>query len=259
MPRLLEWISQTWSLMSLVSQILLILWVLGMIAVPIVAWVGGKGTERIGITVTVLLQVGLVISILHKAWGTGRTAAAWLAVSGIGWASEVIGSRSGFPYGAYHYTRVLKPQILDVPVIVPLAWMMMMPPAWAVGHVAAAGYIGPGASIMFVLLSALAFTSWDLYLDPLMVRWGFWKWHRNGAYFGIPLSNYMGWFCTAGVITAIVGPSALPAPPLLLVFFITWLLQAVGQMVFWGLIGPGIAGFIGMGIMAAAAWKGIPW
>jgi hypothetical protein len=51
--------------------------------------------------------------------------------------------------------------------LVPLAWLMMLPPAWAVARLVAGG---PG--IAFILTAALAFTAWDLFLDPQMVAWG---------------------------------------------------------------------------------------
>jgi putative membrane protein len=34
-------------------------------------------------------------------------------------------------------------------------------------------------------------------MDPVMVAGGHWVWGTNGAYFGIPLQNYWGWWLTA--------------------------------------------------------------
>jgi len=39
-------------------------------------------------------------------------------------------------------------------------------------------------------------TAWDLVMDPVMVAGGHWVWDTNGAYFGIPLQNYSGWWLT---------------------------------------------------------------
>jgi len=33
-------------------------------------------------------------------------------------------------------------------------------------------------------------------MDPMMVRGGHWVWDVEGAYFGIPLQNYWGWWLT---------------------------------------------------------------
>jgi putative membrane protein len=39
-------------------------------------------------------------------------------------------------------------------------------------------------------------TSWDLSMDPMMVAGGNWIWERPGAYFGIPIHNFIGWWFT---------------------------------------------------------------
>jgi putative membrane protein len=43
-------------------------------------------------------------------------------------------------------------------------------------------------------------TAWDLVMDPLMVAANHWVWEIDGAYFGVPLQNFLGWFLTALVI-----------------------------------------------------------
>ena len=39
-------------------------------------------------------------------------------------------------------------------------------------------------------------TAWDVIMDPIMVAGGNWVWDVKGAYFGIPLQNYWGWWLT---------------------------------------------------------------
>ena len=39
-------------------------------------------------------------------------------------------------------------------------------------------------------------TAWDLAMDPMMVAGGHWVWEQPGAYFGVPLENYWGWWLT---------------------------------------------------------------
>ena len=46
----------------------------------------------------------------------------------------------------------------------------------------------------------------------------------------------------------------LPLPPLLLIYAITCALQTIGQLLFWQLAGPGVAGLLGMGGMLAWAY-----
>jgi putative membrane protein len=237
------------------ATVLMGIWIAVMISVPIVRWVAGEGAEHIGIAAGVVAQVAAVIAALVSAFG-GWALLIVVAVPFIGWASEVLGSRTGFPFGAYHYTDVLQPQVARVPVLIPLAWLMMMPPAWAVGAL-----VAPSTPVLQWIVAAGAFAAWDVYLDPMMVSWNFWQWRRKGVYEGIPFVNFVGWFAVAFAITALVAlvgtvigvpfVSGVPSAPLVLIFLVTWILMFVGQMVFWRLRVSAAAGFVAMGIFVA--------
>jgi putative membrane protein len=125
-----------------------------------------------------------------------------------------------------------------------VAWLMMLPPAWAIGQA-----IAPQHRLLFVLTSALAFTVWDLFLDPQMVSWRLWVWERPGGYYGIPWVNYLGWFAAAAVITTVAAPPPSPTGQLGLVYAITWVLETVGLGLLWRQPGPALCGFLGMGSM----------
>jgi len=45
-------------------------------------------------------------------------------------------------------------------------------------------------------VGGLVMTAWDLIMDPIMVYGGHWVWDVTGAYHGIPLQNYWGWWLT---------------------------------------------------------------
>lgn len=90
-------------------------------------------------------------------------------------------------------------------------------------------------------------TAWDLFLDPQMVAWGLWVWTQPGGYFDIPWINFLGWLLASALITAVVRPGPLPTRPLMLIYGITWLLESLGLLFFWGLPGPALVGFAGMG------------
>ena len=233
---------------------MVIVWAVVMICVPITRWVLGEGAERIGIATGVFAQVAAVVVTIAGSFGA-FTIAVVILVPLLGWTSEVIGWRTGFPFGKYAYTDVLQPQVAGVPVLIPLAWLMMMPPAWAVGHL-----VSPDRPVVAWIVAAAAFTAWDVYLDPQMVSWRFWKWERNGVYLGIPLSNYAGWFAVSFVITAFVatigGGSAVfdarAASGLATIYAVTWVLQFIGQFVFWKMRVAAVAGFVAMGIFVVA-------
>jgi uncharacterized membrane protein len=234
---------------------LLTLWVLLMISFPIVEWTLGWEAMRNAVTLGTLAQLIAVILILWQAWGPAKTLGVSISVFILGWAAEALGSQTGFPFGTYSYTDALQPQILQVPIAVPLGWLMMLPPSWAVAQVLAQRIDSRWQTPAFITLSALAMTAWDFFLDPQMVAWGLWKWTEPGGYFGIPWSNYLGWLLVSALITAIIRPSNLPVAPLLLIYTITWLLEVGGLGIFWGMPGQALVGGVAMGVFAILGWR----
>jgi lycopene beta-cyclase len=244
---------------SKTDLVFIALWVLTMISLPIVGWTWGEAALIRGMSFGVLMQGIAVLMILVNAWGMPKTLKIFAIVGVLSYFAEFIGSKTGIPFGKYHYTDVLQPQLGGVPLLIPLAWMMMLPPAWAM-----ASAVLPRANsklppflftIYYSLISALAFTAWDLFLDPQMVRWNFWVWEIPGQYFGIPLVNYLGWVLVSALLTLAANPKDLPAHPLMLVYILTWFLQTVGQGVFWAQPGPALFGFFGMGIFVLLAFR----
>jgi putative membrane protein len=226
-------------------------WFVGMTTVPILNWTVGPSSLPFSMSFTVVLQLIAVLNLLGRVCGLRRMAVVALTVGFLGWLVEFIGSRTGFPFGSYDYTGLLQPQLAGVPLLVPLAWLMMLPCAWGVAQ-----SIGFRHRFVFVLISAVAFTAWDLFLDPLMVAWNFWTWNIPGEYFGIPLVNFGGWLLASAIMTAVAAPGRLPARPLLLIYTVTWLLQSMGLALFWGLPSPALIGFIVMGAFVLLAWRG---
>lgn len=117
---------------------------------------------------------------------------------------ELLGVSTGFPFGPYHYSGLLGYKLLGlVPVLIPVAWFMMLYSSRTVAltllgqsedRMQATGT----SSLFFVwVVSALAMVAWDLIMDPMMVAYGYWTWDQPGLYFGIPVSNFLGWFLVA--------------------------------------------------------------
>ncbi len=232
-------------------RFLLAAWVLVMISLPVIRWTAGDAFLPLVVSAGVVLQTAAVLTVLGSTWGARRTILTVLIVTVLAWGVEALGSQTGVPFGVYHYTQKLQPQILGVPLLIPLAWLMMLPPAWAVAQ----RIVGAGRRAAFIAVAALAFTVWDLFLDPQMAGWGLWVWERPGGYFGIPWVNYLGWLAASALITAAVQPAPVPQGPLILIYAVTWALETVGLLVFWGLPGPALIGGAAMGGMLI--WAGL--
>ncbi|WP_367129302.1 carotenoid biosynthesis protein [Saccharothrix sp. HUAS TT1] len=186
-------------------------------AAPIVAWLSGVGvvvsqivysrTEPADRLLTTVLAVVLfcVASVLDAAsrFGVRAAGALVLVAGGGGLVAEAVGVRAGFPFGSYSYTGTLGAQVLGVPVVVPMAWVMMAWPALLVGRALANRLAGGAWAVVPVATWALA--SWDVFLDPQMVDAGHWTWvdptPALPGVAGIPLTNFAGWLVVAALIT----------------------------------------------------------
>jgi uncharacterized membrane protein len=230
-------------------------WVVVMLSLPIVARVFGQQALLQGLALSVLLQAGLVLNVLNRSWGWWSMLKTSLGVVLLSWAVLAIVIRSGLPYGNLHYTSSLQPQVLNVPVLIPLTWLMMLPTAWAVAKLITRTMNGCLLRLVFVLVSALAFTAWCFYFDPLMVHLGVLNWTPAGAFYGTPWLHSLGLGLVSGLITFGISPKRLPGGLLVMVYMLTWLLEFISLLIFWGLPVPALVGFFLMG--GTVIWAGM--
>jgi uncharacterized membrane protein len=241
--------------LSSIQIAILTIWALLLVSLPIADWSTGWSALIGAITMGVIITAGLVITLLWGVWGTAATLRVAVSILTLSWAFEVIGSHTGIPFGKYSYTNTLQPQVLNVPLQIPLGWLMMLPPSWAVAQ-AIVDRIKPRWEFpAFVGLSALAMTAWDLFLDPMMVTWEIWGWDNPGRYFGIPWINYFGWLLVSALVTILIRPGKPPVAPLLIIYTTIWLLKSAGLGIFWGIPGAAIVGSFIMGSITIMAWR----
>jgi uncharacterized membrane protein len=117
---------------------------------------------------------------------------------------ENLGVRIGFPFGGYYFTGVMGPKLFAVPVLLGLAYLGMAYLSWTLARVILGGIRNPLVGPRLVtlpLVAASIMTAWDLSLDPV---WSTivhaWIWRNGGAYFGVPISNFLGWYLTVYLI-----------------------------------------------------------
>ena len=149
-------------------------------------------------SLTTLLGFGFALLHASQRWNW-RAALTLFALSFvISLAYESLGVATGLVYGPYHYTDKLGPKFLGlVPYLIPAAWFMMMYPSLVIAERIAPRSEGWKRGLMVAALGGVIMTAWDVMMDPMMVRGGHWVWDVEGAYFGIPLQNYWGWWLTA--------------------------------------------------------------
>ena len=205
--------------------------VLSQIALPLI-----HGYGRTVVTILSVLAL-FAAALLHSLSESGQaTLMALLVLVGGGLLVEAVGAATGFPFGSYNYTRSLGVHVLGVPVVVPLAWMMMGWPAFVVGR-KIGNTVFTGTTIL---------VAWDLFLDPQMVKAGYWVWKPTKwpKLNDIPISNTIGWAVVAAAMMYLldrfveveVGSEGVP----LLILAWIWFSSIMGALVF-GLSRPRVA------------------
>jgi putative membrane protein len=157
---------------------------------------------RLGAVITPLLTlIAFAFALAHAfaALGWPRTLLLLGLTVGVSLAYESIGVATGWVYGPYYYTDKLGPRFLGlVPYLIPVAWFMTIYPAQVIAESLVGDRLAGGwrKALGLAAVSSLVMTAWDVLMDPMMVRLGFWVWEVDGAYFGVPIHNYAGWLAT---------------------------------------------------------------
>ena len=152
---------------------------------------------------------------------------------------------TGFPFGHYYYTDGLGPKLFLVPLLIGPAYLGTGYLAWTLARLilGATEQRLPGYFILTVpVLASFLMVSWDLSFDPLASTINhLWIWQQGGNYFGVPFSNFMGWFLTVFVffqLFALYLRNRQNAYAPVQAMAREYWLQAV---IFYGVIGLGIA------------------
>ena len=220
-----------------------------------------------------------VVTISTVYWGAGAMALHALLAFGaryaftylgvalpFGFLIELIGLKTGWPFGTYEYDPSLGPQLFDVPLVVPFAWAMIAHPILCAARRVAGNWV--------FLYGGFGLMAYDLFLDPQMVTAGRWTWEVTGSHVPftpeVPLSNAFGWLLSGMALIAILH-LALPrdrrkvsASFITIDIFLiwTWFAGVVSNLFFFDR--PGIAFIFGLTFGAILApyifsrWLGRP-
>ena len=211
---------------------------------------------------TFFAQTNIVLSILVLAWFlTVRVGLRWLAVFSIAvvvsFGAEFLGTTTGIPFGAYAYTSLLGPKILDhVPYLIPISWFTCALPA----YVLAARCLPAESRLRRVMLATFLIVLWDVSLDPAMSYvTSYWVWDNPGAYYGMPLVNFLGWALTGFAITSLFELTDIRSwasrisGRWMLAYYLILLALPVGMAAAAGFWIPGVLTAVGLAIFAGIA------
>jgi uncharacterized membrane protein len=150
----------------------------------------------------VLVTVTFVVLHGSKFYGVKNMIFFILVTFGISWSLESLSIATGFPFGNYHYTG--GGMIGEVPWIIMPAYLGTGYLSWIMAHLLSGKYtpkIDGKQLLLLPILGAFVMVMWDLVMDPILSTvQGEWVWEDSGFYFGVPLTNYFGWFLTVFLI-----------------------------------------------------------
>ncbi len=228
-----------------------------------------------------LVVLGCLAAILHSVPRLGARTALLLFVvaTGVALASELAGTNVGLPFGPYHYTEMLGFRINgDVPFPIPISWYYMLYGSLAIcGRVMSADD-SSGSRWRWAIAAGFILTAWDIAQDPAMtavqpVHWAWdfarvpaWVpgWLTHPFFYGMPISNWIGWVVTGALIARLmlaivpptiwrdrIAPSALP-----LVLYALNGVMPIAMCARHGMYWAAGLGLLGMGLPLALAVRG---
>lgn len=140
----------------------------------------------------------LVAAFRDLGWRRTLLFAGW--VWPLAWLAEFSSTRTGVPFGLYHYTGSTVGRELflaDVPFMDSLSFTFLAYASFCLARLALARRAVSAPTV--ALAAGVLMMALDVVIDPLAVRGDRWFLGRifyypdGGVYFGVPLSNFLGW------------------------------------------------------------------
>ena len=122
----------------------------------------------------------------------------------VGNLAENLSIATGFPFGRYEFVELMGPRLFQVPILLGLAYIGMAYVSWNLARLMVGNFepaLTPGQAVALPLVASCVMVAWDLAQDPVWatVLHG-WIWRDGGPWFGVPVSNYLGWYGNIFVI-----------------------------------------------------------
>src|SRR5438309_6055475 len=192
-----------------------------------VAYIVGTLTTRILSIPISLVTLLFPFALIHGAKRYGRNGIVVVVVFTfiISNSMENLSILTGVPFGHYYYTDSLGPRLALVPLFIALSYVAFGYVAWVISTVVV-GEVRRRATIFTTvsvpLVASFMMVAWDLSLDPIASTINqTWIWTQGGGYFGVPISNFLGWSLTVYIFFQLFalylrkrGPTNPPAIPI---------------------------------------------
>jgi putative membrane protein len=163
-----------------------------------IIWVAGRVTPLSEGLAAASIVIVFAHAVVALGWFEALSfAAVCLAVT---FAMENLGALTGFPFGRYAFlVEPSLPHIGAIPLIVGPIYFGMGYPSWIIANLLFGRDVQRPATRLQLfavpVMAAFVMVQWDVVMDPTgstLAR--AWVWYGSGGYFGVPLSNFLGWF-----------------------------------------------------------------
>lgn len=159
-----------------------------LVAIPVLGWIP---------IVLPLVSTPIALVLGIRRYGAKATMFYWLVAMIISSIFENISVLTGFPFGHYHYTP--DPKLFLVPWFIAPIYASLGFICWSIASTLlgdADRRLSRSTNIIVIpLVAGAVMTMWDLVTDAKAstVRHT-WIWEQGGRYFGVPETNFLGWW-----------------------------------------------------------------
>ena len=105
---------------------------------------------------------------------------------------------TGFPFGDYYWTDVAGAKLFNIPLLVGPSYLSTGYLSWVLATIIVGDVYRKSSwftTVAVPMIGAFFMVAWDLTIDPIMATIDHvWIWEQGGGFFGVPLSNFLGWF-----------------------------------------------------------------
>lgn len=111
---------------------------------------------------------------------------------GIGMLVEIMGVKTGFPFGNYYYTNILSISILGVPILIGINWFML-----SYGIINLINQFFSKNKLLFKsFIAAVSMMFLDILIEPFAIKNKLWVWQNPENL----IQNYLAWFIISFLI-----------------------------------------------------------
>lgn len=152
------------------------------------------------------LAAMVLFGLVHGARRFGVRASVVFFVAAVLLSSlfEALSIATGFPFGFYTHSAAMGPKLFQVPLIVGPSFFAGCYLAWTLANALLGEPRGRNDrwwTLAVPIVAAFIVVAWDLCQDPLGATVDKrWIYPHGGAFFGVPLSNFLGWYLVTWTI-----------------------------------------------------------